>query len=429
MAMIHEQLDFLPPDLVYFVIVAVSSLLIGLSQRRVSLSKKATLYFGSDRTFTLIGILGFLLYRLDSSWVLFGGGGIALILFLCISYYFKIQQQKSFGMTAMLIALITYCLGPIAMTQPFWMLILVVVTTLLLTEMKETFTNFAKQLNENEFITLAKFLFISGIILPILPNERIVPEINLTPYSVWLATVVVSTISYVGYLLKKFVFKSSGIIVSGILGGLYSSTATIVILGKKAKTAPEPLIPQYAAAILLAIGMMYLRVFIFTFIFSSDLFQAMMPYFIVMIAISCLMGFAIVIMQKGVSGEGQGIKEEEDKNPLEFKVALIFAFLFVAFTLITHYVIIYFGQSGLNVLSFLVGFTDITPFLLNIFQGEYALGTSVLAAACIRAMMSNNIVNFFYSMAFSGNRKTLRKYLFIGFSVITVANVVTLFVI
>lgn len=427
--MIHEKLDFLPPDLLYFIIVAVSALLIGLSQRRVSLSKRAILYFGSDRTFTLIGILGYLLYRLDSTMVLFGGGGIALILFLCISYFFKIQQQKSYGMTAMLIALITYCLGPIAMTQPFWMLILVVVTTLLLTEMKETFTNFAKQLNENEFITLAKFLFISGIILPILPNERIVPEINLTPYSVWLATVVVSTISYVGYLLKRFVFKSSGIIVSGVLGGLYSSTATIVILGKKAKTAPEPLVPQYAAAILLAIGMMYLRVFVFTFIFSSELFHNMMPYFIVMIVISCILGLSISFMQKGVSGEGQGIKEEEDKNPLEFKVALIFALLFVAFTLITHYVIVYFGQSGLSVLSFLVGFTDITPFLLNIFQGEYALGTSVLAAACIRAMMSNNVVNFFYSMAFSGSRKTLRKYLLIGFSIITVANIVALFLI
>lgn len=427
--MIHEQLDFLPPDLLYFIIVAISSLLIGLSQRRVSLSKKAILYFGSDRTFTLIGILGFLLYRLDNSWVLFGGGGIALILFLCISYYFKIQQQKSFGMTAMLIALITYCLGPIAMTQPFWMLILVVVTTLLLTEMKETFTNFAKQLNENEFITLAKFLFISGIILPILPKEQIVPEINLTPYSVWLATVVVSTISYVGYLLKRFVFKSSGIIVSGILGGLYSSTATIVILGKKAKTAPESLIPQYAAAILLAIGMMYLRVFIFTFIFSSDLFHTMMPYFIVMVVVSCLLGLGVHFAKRGTSGNGEGVKEEEDKNPLEFKVALIFAFLFVIFTLITHYVITYFGQSGLSILSYLVGFTDITPFLLNIFQGGYALSTSVLAAACIRAMMSNNIVNFFYSMTFSGNRKTLRKYLLVGFSVITAANITTLFII
>jgi uncharacterized membrane protein (DUF4010 family) len=422
------MLDFLPPELVYFIIVAISSLLIGLSQRRVSLSKRAILYFGSDRTFTLIGVLGFLLYTLDRTKVLFGGGGIALILFLCVSYYFKIQQQKSYGMTAMLIALITYCLGPIAMTQPFWMLILVVVTTLLLTEMKETFTNFAKKLNENEFITLAKFLFISGIVLPILPNEKIVPEISLTPYSVWLATVVVSTISYVGYLLKRFVFKGSGIIMSGILGGLYSSTATIVILGKKAKAAPEALTPQYAAAILLAIGMMYVRVFVFTFIFSSELFRSMTTYFVVMIAISCLSGLAIYFRKKRISSEGQGIKEEEDKNPLEFKVALIFALLFVAFTLITHYVVTYFGESGLSALSYLVGFTDITPFLLNIFQGEYALGTSVLVATCIRAMMSNNIVNFFYSMTFSGNRKTLRKYLLIGFGAITTANILALFI-
>ena len=427
--MIHEYFDFIPANLVYFILVAVSSLLIGLSQRRLALTKQENLYFGSDRSFTLIGILGFLLYVFDDSMALFAGGGLALVLFLAINYFFKIFQQKSYGMTTMLIALITYCLGPIAMTQPPWMLIMVVITTLLITEMKQTFTNFARKLNENEFVTLAKFLFISGIVLPMLPNERIIPEINLTPYSVWLATVVVSTISYVGYLLKRFVFKSSGIIVSGILGGLYSSTATIVILGKKAKTAPETLIHQYAAAILLAIGMMYVRVFIFTFIFSSELFHNMTAYFIVMIAVSCLLGLALLIRNRGISGDGQGIKEEEDRNPLEFKVALIFAILFVAFTLITHYVVMYFGESGLSILSFLVGFTDITPFLLNIFQGEYSLGVSVLAAACIRAMMSNNIVNFFYSMAFSGNRKTLRKYLAGGFGIITIVNVIALFII
>ncbi len=426
--MVHEYLDFLPSNLANFIIVAISSLLIGLSQRRLLLSRQETPYFGSDRTFTLIGILGFLLYMMDPTLMLFMGGGVALIVFLAISYYIKIVQDKSHGMTAMMIALITYSLGPIAITQPLWMLILVVVTTLLITEMKETFTNFAKQLNTNEFVTLAKFLFISGIILPILPNERIVPEINLTPYNVWLATVVVSTISYIGYLLKRFVFKDSGIIVSGILGGLYSSTATIVILGKKAKTAPESLIPQYAAAIILAIGMMYLRVFVFTFIFSAELFHSMSTYFIIMVALTCLIGLAIHFRGRKANG-GEQVLQSDDKNPLEFKVALIFASLFIIFTLLTHYAITYFGESGLNALSVLVGFTDITPFLLNIFQGEYSLGASVLAAACIRAIMSNNIVNFFYAMAFSGNRKTLRLYLIPAFGLIVIANIVVLFVI
>ena len=87
-------------------------------------------------------------------------------------------------------------------------------------------------------ITLAKFLAISGIILPMLPNENLIPDINLTPYTVWLATVVVSGISYLSYLLRRYVFHESGILVSGIIGGLYSSTATISVLARKSRKAP-----------------------------------------------------------------------------------------------------------------------------------------------------------------------------------------------
>ena len=85
---------------------------------------------------------------------------------------------------------------------------------------------------KNEFITLAKFLAIAGVILPIVPDRQLSPYINITPYKIWLAVVVISTLSYLSYLLKKFVFKKSGTIITGILGGLYSSTATTIILAK-----------------------------------------------------------------------------------------------------------------------------------------------------------------------------------------------------
>lgn len=101
------------------------------------------------------------------------------------------------------------------------------------TELKHTFTELAQRMKNDEMITLAKFLAISGIILPMLPNENLIPDINLTPYTVWLATVVVSGISYLSYLLRRYVFHESGILVSGIIGGLYSSTATISVLARK----------------------------------------------------------------------------------------------------------------------------------------------------------------------------------------------------
>ena len=253
--------DYLPRELVTFILVTLFSLLIGLSQRRLSLKREGeTTLFGTDRTFTFIGILGYLLYILDPTDLrLFMGGGAVLGFLLGINYYVKQSQFHVFGVTTIIIALITYCLAPIVATQPSWFYVTVIVTVLLLTELKHTFTEFAQRMKNDEMITLAKFLAISGIILPILPDTNLIPGVNLTPYSIWLTTVVVSGISYLSYLLKRYVFHESGILVSGIVGGLYSSTATISVLARKSQKAPTYQTNEYVAAMLMAVSMMFLR--------------------------------------------------------------------------------------------------------------------------------------------------------------------------
>ena len=99
--------DYLPQQLVTFILVTLFSLLIGLSQRRISLRREGeTTLFGTDRTFTFIGILGYLLYILDPKEMhLFMGGGIILGMLLGINYYVKQSQFHVFGVTTIIIAL------------------------------------------------------------------------------------------------------------------------------------------------------------------------------------------------------------------------------------------------------------------------------------------------------------------------------------
>ena len=179
-----EQLySYVPRELVTFVLVTLFSLLIGLSQRRISLKREGeTTLFGTDRTFTFIGILGYLLYILDPTDMrLFMGGGAVLGLLLGLNYYVKQSQFHVFGVTTIIIALITYCMAPIVATQPSWFYVMVVVTVLLLTELKHTFTEFAQRMKNDEMITLAKFLAISGIILPMLPHKNLIPDMVRIP--------------------------------------------------------------------------------------------------------------------------------------------------------------------------------------------------------------------------------------------------------
>lgn len=421
--------NYFPAELVTFVLVTLFSLLIGLNQRKISLKREGeTTLFGTDRTFTFIGILGYLLYILDPSEMrLFMGGGLILGLLLGINYYVKQAQFHVFGVTTIIIALITYCLAPIVSTQPSWFYVMVVVTVLLFTEMKRTFTEIAQQMENDEIATLAKFLAISGIILPMLPNENIIPEVNLTPYSIWLATVVVSGISYLSYLLRRYVFRESGVLVSGVIGGLYSSTATISVLARKSRTAQPNEISEYVAAMLLAVSMMFLRFLILILIFSKDVFSIVYPYLLIMAVAAAASAWLTYARDKHRQKAGQPTSEEESSsNPLEFKVALIFAILFVVFTLLTHYTLLYAGTGGLNLLSFITGLSDITPFILNLLQGTGGVATLVIAACSMQAIISNIVVNMCYAIFFSGARKDLIPRILGGFGTVISINLLLL---
>ncbi|MGN0053765.1 MAG: MgtC/SapB family protein [Bacteroides sp.] len=420
--------EYLPRELVTFVLVTLFSLLIGLSQRKISLKREGeTTQFGTDRTFTFIGILGYLLYILDPHrYSLFLGGGAVLGILLALNYYVKQVQYHVFGVTTIIIALITYCIAPIVDTQPSWFYVMVIVTVLLFTELKHTFTELAQRMKNDEMITLAKFLAISGIILPILPDKELIPDIRLTPYSIWLATVVVSGISYLSYLLKRYVFRQSGILVSGIIGGLYSSTATISVLARKGRQASAQDAPEYVAAMLMAVSMMFLRFLILTGIFSRSTLQVLYPYLLFMSLVAAVMAWLFHLRHKRRAFSAQEDEAEDGNNPLEFKVALIFAVLFVVFTFVTHYTLLYAGTGGLNLLSFIAGFSDITPFILNLLQGTGSVPVSLVAACTMQAIVSNIAVNLCYAFFFAGGGSPLRRWLFRGFGCVIGVNVLLL---
>lgn len=422
-----EQIyQYLPEELVTFVLVTLFSLLIGLSQRRISLKREGeTTLFGTDRTFTFIGILGYLLYILDpTEYRLFMGGGLVLGVLLALNYYVKQMRYHVFGVTTIVIALITYCLAPIVVTQPSWFYVMVVVTVLLFTELKHTFTELAQRMKNDEMTTLAKFLAISGIILPMLPKSNLIPGINLTPYAIWLATVVVSGISYLSYLLRRYVFHRSGILVSGIIGGLYSSTATISVLARKSRTATAEEAPEYVAAMLMAVSMMFLRFLILIGIFSQATLAAIYPYLLVMAVVAA--GVALYLHTRRPAPVTGEVEEEDSSNPLEFKVALIFAVLFVIFTVATHYTLMYAGTGGLTLLSFISGFSDITPFILNLLQGTGGVATLVITACSMQAIISNIAVNMCYGLFFAGKKSALRPWMLRGFGAVIGVNLVLL---
>ena len=421
---IHQLLSSIPKEFINFIIVTVFSLIIGLSQRKLHQTTEEHKLFGTDRTFTFIGILGYILLIADPVYKrLFMAGGFAILTLLIVNYIFKIKNYNDFGGTTIIIALLTYCISLLLLTQPLWLFLLIMVIIIIFTELKETFSSITEKFDRHEFVTLAKFIIMAGLILPILPDKSLFPELSITPYKIWLAVVVISSISYTSYLLKKFIFKDSGIILSGILGGLYSSTATTVVLARKLKQQEDRSF-QYIAAIILATSMMYFRIMILVIIFNKELFRNTFLAFLILIFLSLSISL-LVLFKSRKSIIKENILLSADRNPLEFKVALIFTVVFVLFSFLTQFSIKQYGTTGLSALSFVVGITDIDPFLLNIFQVKYNVTMHLISIATFQAIISNNFAKMCYACFFSG--KSNRKNIIILFTLIIVANIVLLF--
>ena len=226
--------------------------------------------------------------------------------------------------------------------------------------------------------------------------------------------------------MKRYVFHESGTLVSGIIGGLYSSTATISVLARKSRKASAEEATEYVAAMLLAISMMFLRFMILILIFSREIFLAIYPYLLIMSVVAAVVGWFIHSRQKRPKGQPVDEEDDDSSNPLEFKVALIFAVLFVVFTILTHYTLVYAGTGGLNLLSFVSGFSDITPFILNLLQNTDTVAVLIITACSMQAIISNILVNMLYALFFAGKGSKLRPWILGGFGVVIGCNLVLL---
>ncbi len=414
-------------DLINLLLVVAFSLAIGLELRQNNLNQKSGTLFGTDRTHVFIGLLGYILYITSGPWhLLYLAGGMAILILLAIYYKYKIIEKKQFGITTILVALITYALAPLIYTKPLWLSIAIVTIVLVIVELKNFFWKLSSKFNEDEFITLAKFLLISGVVLPLLSNEPINSQIPVSPFKIWASVVVISGISYISYLIKKFIFPKKGAFITGLLGGLYSSTATTIVLSKKSKNTSGDLY-EIAAAIVLATGMMFLRILFLAYIFNPQAGKELSLPLLSLSFLSALIAWAIDRKSPKSRTNLEDFKETEVKNPLEFKTALVFAFLFLFFTLLTEYVLKWYGHQGLHILSFIVGITDIDPFLLSLFSGKYHISLQVLVQSTLIAITSNNLIKLIYALIL-GNTK-IRRVLLLSFGGIILGGIVWILVI
>ena len=402
----------LHPDLVHFILTTVLSFLIGLEvktyRQKFHSDTQQTTFFGTARTYTFVGILGFIFYKIDPVHLTaYTAVLVGLTVVYALFYHQKLINHRQ-SILLYLVMLCVYGLGPLSVIYPLWMPSLLFVLIVFILNAKGRIHRVSLGINPYEFETLGKMVLLSAVILPLLPDSNIIPYVPLSPFKIWLAVVVISAISYGGYIAQKYFFPNKGYFLTGIIGGTYSSTATTVVLARKAAALGGS--PVLDASIVAATSMMYLRLIVVAAIFNITVAETLLPPFLLLSVVGLGMAF-LLLRQTTLQAEGG---EFVDRNPLELGTAFLFAALFVIMMVLTRYVVKSYGTGGLELLSFVVGLTDIDPFVLSLLTGKYSVTLTQIASAVMIAAGSNNLLKAAYALWFGKASTTWRSALAIA---------------
>ncbi|MDH3267909.1 MAG: DUF4010 domain-containing protein [Ignavibacteria bacterium] len=405
-------------DELRFLVAIALGFLVGLERESRGGSIAARLTAGV-RTYTLVSLFGFgcaWLYRMKIEFII--PVGIIVIGGMILASYLAKQKSGAVGWTSEIAVLLTFVVGVLSLIADIWIpMALGIFTTLLLSE-KAGLEQYIEKLDKSEFLAVVKFLLVTLIILPALP-DKYYTQFNLNPYRIWQIVILVSSIGFVGYFLMKKFGDKIGLWLSGLLGGIVSSTAVSIAMGNIAKKN-DLLSKRAFQATILASSVMYLRILVIIYFLNAGIAYEIWWKLIILFFV----GLLLAIMLHDNNSDAPAGPISSIQNPFEIKPAILFASLFVILSIVTIWVKQFFGSAGLLGLSAIVGVTDIDPFIVSVINKQLPV-ENIIGSAIIIAMMSNTIVKGIY---FGFLAKGLRKQVILYFGIWVVIHIILLFI-
>ncbi len=393
-------------------IALMIGLLIGVERERAKAPGEH--YFAGIRTFPLISMLGFVCALISSftSFYFFITGFILFGILVAIEYYVTAQKGE-LGGTTELTLLLVYVLGGLVFWEYFLLSTAIGVVITVFLSLKTKFRAFAGMVSEEDILATLKFLIITVIVLPILPNKTVDPFGIINPLKIWYFVILISGISFIGYILFKIIGSKKGIIVLSLLGGLASSTAVTLSFSQRSKENTS-YCSEFGSGILLATTIMYPRVLFIVFLLSPILsIQLILPFFILS---SISLYFSFIYKKKNsIAKEG----DLELSNPFKLFFAIKFGLVLMVLLFISGLFNKFLGSGGVFLAAFIGGFASLDAAILSVVNvGTIKIGNDIIAAAILLSISANTIFKMI-AIIFSADRQ-LRKFTLTPFIIINV---------
>jgi uncharacterized membrane protein (DUF4010 family) len=380
--------------------------------------------FAGIRTFSLMALLGAVVAFLTAQHGIlpFVVVYVGLALLVWVSYLGDVLHGRQEGITTEVAALLVPLLGAMVVWDLAELAIALGVITALVLSQKPRLHTIARRMSTQDLWATLEFALIAAVVLPLLPNRTFGPLDVLNPYETWLLVVFVSGVGFLGYVLMKVLGAERGIGLTGLLGGLASSTATTLSFAGRSKKTPA-LSGAFGSAIVLASTMMFPRVLIEVLV----VYRPLIGTLIIPVGAMLLTGCAVfaILWRRERSTEVSDQGTVDLTNPLDLSTAIKFALLFVVVLVATKAANRFFGSLGVYVASVIAGLTDVDSITLSVSElaGKGQIETRVATVAIVLAVLTNTITKG--AMALALGSRELRRPVIPAFGAMVLVGIIS----
>lgn len=378
------------------------------------------------RTFSLVGLFGGVWTELSqfiNEWIL-AVAFLALAALVITSYVVeaKVEEEKDLGITTEVALLLTFALSSWAAFGYHVYALGATVVVISILSLKPTLHNWLHKIEVKEIYAGIKLLIITVILLPLLPNKGYGPWEAINPHWIWWMVVLISGLSFIGYILIKYLGENKGTMLTAITGGLASSTAVTLSLAQFARQQKKLVSGIFIAGVLVASSIMFVRVVIEIAVVNSDLLYPLWIPLTTMLILTLGSGFWLWQKHLKLEDDQPPI---ELKNPLQFFTALQFGLLLGVILLLATAMEEWYGDRGIYLLSLFSGLMDVDAITLSLSRmAQEGTDKSVATLGILIAVITNTLVKAGLFIFWAGYEKS--KQLIWLITVISIAGIISL---